>query len=79
MHTANTLAYFKNFLSFKKIYIISEFEKEYILAWISQRKNHFLYFWILQHVCKIQRVLANIQKNIKTFFGDSYYSLSVFG
>ena len=37
--------------------------------WIFRGSNHFLHFWILQHVCKIQRVLANIPKILKYFFG----------
>jgi len=28
-------------------------------------KNIFLHFWFLQHVCKFQRVLANIPKKYK--------------
>ena len=30
--------------------------------------NYFLAFWILQHVCKFQRVLANIPKIKKSYF-----------
>ena len=70
MHTANTLAcFFENSLCFKKKYIIVEFEeKKMYFSMDFTKKNHFSHFWILQHVCKIQRVLANIPKILKPFF-----------
>jgi len=38
-------------------------------------KNYFLASWILQRVCKFQRVLANIPKIQKSFLGIRLYSL----
>jgi hypothetical protein len=51
-----------------KKYIILGFEEKMSFSMDFAKKNHFLHFEILQHVCKIQRVLANIQKNIKILF-----------
>ena len=68
MHTANTLAYFKkNPCLSKNIYYLGDLRKMYFSMDFT-KKNHFSHFWILQHVCKIQRVLANIPKNLKTLF-----------
>jgi hypothetical protein len=36
-----------------------------------KHKNYFLASWILQRVCKFQRVLANIPKIQKKFFENS--------
>jgi len=32
------------------------------MDFLNTQKNYFLASWILQHVCKFQRVLANIPK-----------------
>ena len=78
MHTANTLAYLKKIFLFQKKILAWNFKKKMYFSMDFAKKNHILHFEILQHVCKIQRVLANIPKNIKIFF-RVYYSLSVFG
>ena len=68
LHSANTLAcFFENSLCSKK-YIIMEFEEKMYFSMDFTKKNHFSHFWILQHVCKIERVLANIPKKFKTPF-----------
>ena len=78
MHTANALAYFKKIFLFKKIYYLGILRKKCISTWISQRKNHFLHFEILQHVCKIQRVLANISKKYKNLpFGNLLFTVVI--
>ena len=66
MHTANTLAYFKKSFVSKK-YITLNFKEKMYFSMNFAKENNFLHFWILQHVCKIQRVLANIPKILKKF------------
>ena len=79
MHTANTLAYFENYFSFKKIYIISEFEEKMCFSMNFAKKNNFLHFEILQYVCKNPKGIGQYFNNIKILFLGIYYSLSVFG
>jgi len=76
MHTANSLTYFKFF--FKRKY--SRFQKIYFSIDFLNTKIIFLTSWILQHVYKFQKVLANIPKNKKILFlGIHFYSLLMFG
>ena len=81
MHTANTLAYFKNSFCFKKYILPWNFknkEKMYFSMNFA-KKNHFLHFWILQHVCKTPQGIGQYSKNIKILFLGIYFSRSVFG
>ena len=70
VHTANTLAYFKKIFLFQKYILPWNFKrKKMYFSMDFAKKNYFLHFEILQHVCKIQRVLANIPKIVTSFFG----------
>ena len=69
MHTANTLAYFKKSFCFKKYILPWNFKKKmYFSMDFAKKKNHFLYFEILQHVCKNPKGIGQYSKNIKIFF-----------
>jgi len=59
LHMTNTVTYFKHFSLKKNIQSLKE--NMFKLGFLKY-KNYFLAFWILQHVCKFQRVLANIPK-----------------
>ena len=69
----------KNLFVSKKYITLEFWRKMYFSIDFIKKKIISRIFGFLQHVCKIQRVLANIPKILKTFFGDSYYSLLVFG
>ena len=52
----------KKIFLFQKNILHWNFKEKMYFSMNFAKKNNFLHFWILQHVCKIQRVLANIPK-----------------
>ena len=64
---------------FQKIYIILKFEEKMCFSIDFAKKNHFLHFEILQHVCKNPKGIDQYFNNIKMLFLGIYYSLLVFG
>ena len=46
-------------------YIIVEFEEKMYFSMDFAKKNHFLHFEILQHICKNPKGIGQYSKNIK--------------
>ena len=78
------LAYDQYTSIFLKILFVSknihylEFEEKNCFNMDFAKKNHFLHFEILQHVCKNPKGIGQYFNNIKILFLGIYYSLSVF-
>jgi len=78
LHMVNTVTYFEH--SFFEKINIRDFKKICFSMDFLNTKNYFSAFWILQHVCKFQRLLANILKIQKSYFwGIHLYSPLIFG
>ena len=77
LHTANTLAYFLKNISFgfKKIYCLGFLRKNVFYLGFRKKKIISCILRFYNMFVKIQRVLANISKNIKILFSKVYYSL----
>jgi hypothetical protein len=81
LHTANTLTYFE-FSLLKKRKNIGSFENVFSHGFLKHNKKLFSCISGFYNMfVKLQRVLANIQKNIKILFWGKliYYSPLMFG
>jgi len=80
MHTANTLTCFERSFFYTKN--IGSFENVFLHGFLKHNKILFSYIsGFYNMLVKLQRILANIPKNIKILFWGKfiYYSLLMFG
>jgi hypothetical protein len=63
LHTVNTLTWFERSLFIQKLLEVSKMC--FCMDFLNTTKNIFLYFWILQHVCKTPKGIGQYSKKIK--------------